>query len=139
MINVQTPNSPIGNHENPTPKDFSINANGLNPTYLWTEKTNLLQGLAIDLFDEGTRTFYMQQNNGRLQFFFRNDITYKVEVNYDNQGWVTVSNTSKIHHGWFIPSFNNNNSIGVHNLKVAIYKLNNPVVTREYTVNVIDD
>lgn len=139
VINVQTPNTPVGNHNPSSPKDFSIDANGLNTTYVWTEQTNLLQGLAIDMFAAGTRTFYMQQNNGRLQFFFRNDLTYKVEVNYDNQGWNVVSTQNQIHHGWFTPAFSGSNSIGVHNLKVSIYKLNNPVVTRDYNVNITED
>ncbi len=138
VVNVQTPNSPIANHANSSPKDFSINANGLNPTYLWSENSNLLQGLAINLSTVGDGQFYMQRNNGRLQFFHGGDLSTKVEVNYDNAGWSVVSNTSKIHHGWFVPAFSGSNSIGKHNLKVKIFLVNS-VITREYTVNITED
>ena len=67
----------MANHDNPTSKDFSINAGtGLNETYLWNEETNLLQGIEIDLQSNTGAVIYMQQNNGRLAFHFTNNFIY---------------------------------------------------------------
>ncbi|MCO5254920.1 MAG: hypothetical protein M9892_11220 [Bacteroidetes bacterium] len=59
-VNIQTPRMSNPNHDNPSPKDFSIEQNGLNETYLWSEETNLLQGININLEPSKESVIYMQ-------------------------------------------------------------------------------
>lgn len=83
VVNVQLATTSVANHDNPTPKDFSIDQNGLNETYLWSAEINRLQGININLQPSDESVIYMQQNNGRLAFHFTNNFISHVSVKWD--------------------------------------------------------
>ncbi len=82
-VNIQTPRMSNPNHDNSTPKDFSIDQNGLNPTYTWSAETNLLQGVSIDLHPVKNNIIYLQKNNGRLLFYYNASLISSVKVKWD--------------------------------------------------------
>jgi hypothetical protein len=143
VVNVQTPTTATPNHSNPTPHDFSIGSNGLNPTYVWTEVTNLLQGITINLESILESVIYMQKNNGRLAFHFKNELCSHLEVKWDGGSWTELSNETKTHYGWFTPQFSANNSIGEHELDVRMTLVTSgsgsTKITRKYKVKITED
>jgi pimeloyl-ACP methyl ester carboxylesterase len=105
--------------------------------YEFEEIENTLQGVNIHLPPTEIAVIFLRSGNSRLAFNTINSTIYfnKLEVNYDNSGWINLHDGANIESiGWIEPpeSFQ---TIGVHNLKVKYF---NPIAGawryREYNV-----
>ena len=114
--------------------------------YVWTEYSNVTQGVNIHLIKSEKKEVFLQQNNHKLAFNTLGSATflYKVEIKYDEEDWIEIFNsednddvsaTQSV--GW-ISTPTNFNSIGNHTLQVKYYNQSpSSPFLREYVVRVI--
>jgi hypothetical protein len=133
ILKAQAPSNiqvqvPFGSFVGTTPSDPNA--------YIFQETNNTLQGVVVNLPPTEIRTLTIQSNNSLLRF--QNPIApmQSLELNFDNQGYISVPfSGSIVQTNWITPptSFM---TVGIHNLKVKFIALGN--FFREYVVFVTE-
>lgn len=119
----------VGESQNPT----NLNDPSFYP---FSQLSNTIQGVIIQLAPTEIKRIFLQSNNCRLQFVNINLVSI-LEANFDNSGWQTIHNgTPRLNIGWItLPT--TFMTLGEHNLKVRFQpSAASNFLDREYRISV---